>query len=305
MENNSKFCQYCGRKDKLISLSVAKGTDTCWTCNYCEREFDTKKQSDEHEKFCQLNPGNIIKSKAENSSGLGENSVIPDEIKGWSWGGFLWGWVWAIGNKTWIGLLALIPYVGLIVHIVLGLKGREWAWKNKKWDSVEHFKKIQKRWVICWLFLGIFPLVAILSVAILATINPIEQANKAKDASIKNDLAEVMGANERYYANNNSYPWGNTSEPYTSSNIAGELWLDKLVIAGEIKDITVNKIKSYPTGSVLINENGLNGGQHLCFLPLSDANKKIATQQCNAVGTFTNIWSKSLCVVGEEYLCIP
>ena len=33
---------------------------------------------------------------------------IPDGVRGWSWGAFLLNWIWAIGNKTWIGLLALI-----------------------------------------------------------------------------------------------------------------------------------------------------------------------------------------------------
>lgn len=72
--------------------------------------------------------------------------TVPDGIRGWSWGAFLLNWVWAIGNKTWIGLLALIPYVGLIMAIVLGIKGREWAWQNKEWESVEHFQRIQKQW---------------------------------------------------------------------------------------------------------------------------------------------------------------
>lgn len=72
--------------------------------------------------------------------------TIPDGIKGWSWGAFLLGPIWAIGNKTWIGLLALVPYVGFIMSIVLGFKGREWAWKNKQWDSIDHFNKVQKKW---------------------------------------------------------------------------------------------------------------------------------------------------------------
>lgn len=71
---------------------------------------------------------------------------IPAGVKGWSWGAFFLNWIWAIGNRTWIGLLALIPYVGFIMAIVLGFKGREWAWKNKQWDSVEHFNAVQKKW---------------------------------------------------------------------------------------------------------------------------------------------------------------
>lgn len=75
-------------------------------------------------------------------------SNIPDGVKGWSWGAFWLSWIWAIGNRTWIGLLSIIPFVGFIMWFVLGIKGREWAWKNKKWDSVEHFNRVQKIWSI-------------------------------------------------------------------------------------------------------------------------------------------------------------
>ncbi|MFH1776609.1 MAG: hypothetical protein ABH952_03505 [Candidatus Omnitrophota bacterium] len=30
--------------------------------------------------------------------------------------------------------------------IILGIKGKEWAWQNKKWESIEYFQKIQKLW---------------------------------------------------------------------------------------------------------------------------------------------------------------
>lgn len=53
----------------------------------------------------------------------------------------------------------------------------------------------------------VIALIAILSVAVLATINPIEQSNKAKDSTMQNDAAEVMNAYERYYAGHSSYPW--------------------------------------------------------------------------------------------------
>jgi prepilin-type N-terminal cleavage/methylation domain-containing protein len=53
----------------------------------------------------------------------------------------------------------------------------------------------------------VIALIAILSVAVLATINPIEQSNKAKDSTVQNDAAEVMNAYERYYTSKASYPW--------------------------------------------------------------------------------------------------
>ena len=53
----------------------------------------------------------------------------------------------------------------------------------------------------------VIALISILAVAVLATINPIEQSNKARDARVQNDAAEVMNAYERYYASIQSYPW--------------------------------------------------------------------------------------------------
>ena len=83
-----------------------------------------------------------------NCGALQSAGAIPDGIRGWSWGAFLLNWIWAIGNRTWIGLLALIPYGNIVIAIILGIKGREWAWKNKKWESVEHFNRVQRKWSI-------------------------------------------------------------------------------------------------------------------------------------------------------------
>ncbi|TLU66248.1 hypothetical protein FE810_05980 [Thalassotalea litorea] len=115
----------------------------------------------------------------ENNSGQGKVEKLPEGIKGWSWGAFLLNWIWALGNRTWIGLLAFIPYVGLIVAIVLGFKGRQWAWENKRWDSVEHFQRVQKSWSI-WglvLILGIFVLGIVAAIAIPAYAEYQQMAN--------------------------------------------------------------------------------------------------------------------------------
>ncbi len=31
---------------------------------------------------------------------------------------------------------------------VLGAKGSAWAWRNGRWDSVEHFRRVQRLWAI-------------------------------------------------------------------------------------------------------------------------------------------------------------
>jgi mannose/fructose/N-acetylgalactosamine-specific phosphotransferase system component IIC len=91
---------------------------------------------------------------------MGAGTPVPPEIRGWNWGGFLMTWIWGIGNNVWISLIALcsvIPYVGwiasLIMMIILGVRGNEWAWQHKKWDSIEHFKSTQRKWM--WWGIGV------------------------------------------------------------------------------------------------------------------------------------------------------
>ena len=103
---------------------------------------------------------------AENNSGGGSLVVPPEGVKGWSWGAFLLNWIWSPFNKTWFGLLALLPYVGFIVCIYLGIKGRELAWRNKHWDSLDHFNSVQRRWSV-W---GLVLVVGFAGVGILAAI---------------------------------------------------------------------------------------------------------------------------------------
>lgn len=92
----------------------------------------------------------------DNTSGQGKGSAVPEEIKGLSWGGFFWNWIWGLFNRVWLSLLVFVPVVGMVVPFVLLFKGREWAWQNKSWESVEHFNSVQRKWGIAALiFLGI------------------------------------------------------------------------------------------------------------------------------------------------------
>lgn len=95
---------------------------------------------------------------------LNAQATVPDGVRGWSWGAFLLSGFWSIGNRTWIGLLAFIPYLGIIMAIILGIKGREWAWKNRQWQSLEEFNRVQRRWSVAGLVLtGIVMVIAIIA----------------------------------------------------------------------------------------------------------------------------------------------
>jgi hypothetical protein len=62
---NSKFCKYCGanqietvkKEKKKINK---KEYEVVWTCDFCGKEFKTKKESDKHELSCIQNPNKLF-----------------------------------------------------------------------------------------------------------------------------------------------------------------------------------------------------------------------------------------------------
>jgi hypothetical protein len=96
-----------------------------------------------------------------NTSGQGASAIVPEEVKGWSWGAFGLTWIWGVFNGVLISLLALIPGFAVVWAFVLGAKGNEWAWRNKKWDSIEHFKSAQRPWNIAGIVLFAISMVAL------------------------------------------------------------------------------------------------------------------------------------------------
>lgn len=126
-----------------------------------------------------------------NNSGQGQSSVLPSEIRGFNWGAFFLSWIWALAHRTWIGLLALIPVVGLVMCFVLGFKGNEWAWRNRHYPSIADFKKAQKSWAIAGLVLavGSFLLVP-LPAAILFPVFARAREN-ARKTSCQNNLKQI------------------------------------------------------------------------------------------------------------------
>ena len=82
----------------------------------------------------------------ENTSGQGEEADIPQEIIWWNWGAFFLSWIWGIRNKTYSAFFTVLPIIGFVMMIALGMKGNEWAWQHKRWESVEQFQHEQKAW---------------------------------------------------------------------------------------------------------------------------------------------------------------
>ncbi|MEH1882259.1 serine/threonine protein kinase [Nostoc sp.] len=92
-----------------------------------------------------------------NNSGCGinnQNEPVPEEILGWNWGAFLMPWFWMWPNQVWCGLFCFIPQISGLMAIALGAKGNEWAWKSRRWSSIEQFKAHQRGWAIAGILIG-------------------------------------------------------------------------------------------------------------------------------------------------------
>jgi hypothetical protein len=129
-----------------------------------EQRFTTARQALESLKSGQIvsqsvRKNGVVSQRTEpiNNSGCGINNTkeqVPDEILGWNWGAFLMPWFWLWTNQVWVGLLCFFPSIGWVMTIILGVNGNEWAWKSRRWRSVQHFKEHQRGWAIAGMLIG-------------------------------------------------------------------------------------------------------------------------------------------------------
>ncbi len=100
-----------------------------------------------------------------------------DFMKEFNWGAFLGTWIWGLFNKSfktlWMLLLGLTPW-GSYFAIYCGLKGNEWAFKNKKCTDVDAFNRSQEKQttvfaILTFLILPIIYIGIIFGIAALLT----------------------------------------------------------------------------------------------------------------------------------------
>ena len=100
-------------------------------------------------------PADDVAPPDANGSGLGGDSIVPAEVKKWNWGAFFLSWIWGIRHKVWKAFLVWIPFFGIVWVFVLGAKGSEWAWRKSHWTSVAEFRRIQRKWGVVGLIVGV------------------------------------------------------------------------------------------------------------------------------------------------------
>ncbi len=90
-----------------------------------------------------------------------------DFRKDFNWGAFFGTWIWGIINKSyhtfWIWVLSCTP-AGFYYQLLCGLKGNEWAYKNRKWNSDSEFKTSQEKQTIAFVVLSLIVVPALIFV---------------------------------------------------------------------------------------------------------------------------------------------
>ena len=75
-----------------------------------------------------------------------QNQIEPPSLKKFNWGAFALNILWGIGNKSYLSLLCLVPFLNIVWVFVCGFKGNQWAWDSGCFKTVEEFEATQKTW---------------------------------------------------------------------------------------------------------------------------------------------------------------
>lgn len=180
-------------------------------------------------------------------------------------------------------------------------------------------------------------LLGAIALIVISAINPIEQANKARDARFRADASQMISAIERYYASHSKFPWedcGGGSCPTSADELSFVTAADPsiglcgdascstggtLVTNDELKTqfMTRDWVKAVTADKQIFigKDQGTSSSVYACFIPLSKGNKDSAvTSQTVRTNSFTGngIPSNGSCttptenwVTGSCYVCVP
>ena len=165
-------------------------------------------------------------SEFRNTSGQGEQATLPPELSGWNWGAFLLNWIWGIGNNSFLTFLMFVPCVNIAVPFVCGAKGNEWAWKNKRWESIQEFRRVQKKWTMAGLVVIVAAFVLIF--VFLAAIMTFFKQNDAYQMSLERAMQhqtviEQLGTplEDGFFVSGNIDTEGSAGEAHLTFSLSG------------------------------------------------------------------------------------
>lgn len=170
-------------------------------------------------------------------------------------------------------------------------------------------------------------LLGAIALIVIAAINPIEQANRARDTRFKSDAGQLISAIDRYFAANSEFPWmtldGNidADDELTFVSASDEsIGLCGATCSADGSLITTNELKTEFRNRDFISattadkqiwvgkDGGASASVYACFVPLSKSerakteNLVSLTFDANGAPTecSTTDWVTSPC-----YVCLP
>jgi len=169
----------------------------------------------------------------------------------------------------------------------------------------------------------VIAVLGVLAIAVLATINPIEQINRGRDTGSRSDSEQLLSAIDRYNAtaSRGLWPWQTESDAPASLNwvevvLAGDFddelgcdVMDKLAqgtldadcdpdkSADEIKSAFVNRLNAPNYNNLYINYDDSESGNsvYICFAPQSKAFTKEAQERCDDAANLPPDWPAEAC----------
>ncbi len=133
----------------MVCYTVKMDNNESRIRNALNNSFSTKEQNAVEYKY------NMDKLREENKYRV-QGSAFPKQVNKFNWGACILAPIWGLFNNSPIACLIIpigfIPYLGWLFSIIFsvycGIKGNEWAWQNKQWQSMEHFHSVQRNWAI-------------------------------------------------------------------------------------------------------------------------------------------------------------
>ncbi len=143
--------------------------------------------------------------------------------------------------------------------------------------------------------LVVIGILGILAAALVATIDPFEQLNKAQDANSKNTAVEFLNANIRYYTTHSAMPWwtngatcmGASVTTLSAVNLSSNssmysTCLSTLINEGELKQAFTTATGIL--GNLYANES--NGNITMCYKPKSKSQQRdVSSKYVDAAAT--------------------
>jgi len=87
------------------------------------------------------------------------NNKNIKELKRFNWGASAFTVIWGVCHKKYFTLLftplLFVPVVNIIVSVLFGIKGNEWAYDENMWSSPDEFNKYQEKWAIGYVVVAI------------------------------------------------------------------------------------------------------------------------------------------------------